>query len=320
MQTESNASRPKGEARGGGFLLGACGVLGFSFSLPASKLAIADLNPWVVSFGRAAIAAVLAATVLLATRAPRPTATQWRRLGIVAGGVVFGFPVFSTLALTTSGPAHGAVIIALLPAATAAVAVLRGGERPGPVFWLAALAGLAVVAGYSLARSGGSLGAADLLFLLATLTCAFGYAEGGALARELGGARTICWALILSAPVSITGTAIAAAGSGLHAGTDAWLGFAYVSLVSMFVGFFAWYAGLARGGVARISQVQLAQPLLTIGWAALVLGEAVAGATVYAAVGVLACVVITQRARVSHRAAVTGQGPSFTEPSSPSVQ
>jgi drug/metabolite transporter (DMT)-like permease len=281
-----------------GLALGALGVLGFSFSLPATKLAVEGLDPWFVAFGRATVAAILAAGFLAATGAPRPSRSQWRRLAVVAGGVVVGFPLFSTLALQTSGAAHGAVVVALLPAATAAFAVLRARERPSPTFWAAALAGLVIVAGYAIVREHGALSGADGLFLAAVITCAFGYAEGGALARELGGARTICWALVLSALPSAAIAAVAGASGGFHASADAWLGFAYVSVISMLLAFFAWYAGLARGGVARVSQVQLAQPLLTILWSGAVLGEAIGAGTLLAAAGALACVALTQRARV----------------------
>ena len=275
------------------------GVLVFSFSLPATKLAVADLDPWLVAFGRAVVAAVLGAVILRATRAALPTRAQARRLLVVAGGVVVGFPALTSLALETEAAAHGAVVVVLLPAATAACAVVRAGERPGPVFWIAALAGLAVVLAFTLSRAGGTVTLADAQLLLAVAACAVGYAEGGVLARELGGARTICWALVLAAPLSLAVTVIAIARSGLDAGTDAWLGFAYVSLLSMFLGFFAWYAGLARLGVARASQLQLAQPLLTLVWAALVLGEHVGPGTLIAAVAVLASVLVTQRARIA---------------------
>ena len=186
-------------------------MLIFSFSLPATKLAVADLDPWVVAFGRAVVAAAVGAIVLRVTRAPLPNRSQVRRLLIVAGGVVVGFPLMTTLALQTAASAHGAVVVALLPAATAAFAVLRAGERPGPVFWVAALAGLAVVLAFSLARTGGALTLADVELLIAIAACALGYAEGGVLARELGGARTICWALVLFAPVSVAITAVALA-------------------------------------------------------------------------------------------------------------
>lgn len=220
-------------------MLGLAGVTAFSLSLPATKLAVEDLDPWVVAFGRAVVAALLALVVLRFVRAPLPTAVQWRRLAIVAAGVVFGFPLFTSLALTATDASHGAVVVALLPAATALAAVARAGERPGPSFWLAAGAGLAVVLAFVLAEAAGDFTAADALLLLATATCAVGYAEGGALARELGGARTICWALVLSLPVTASVTTVAVASSGLSAGAPALAGFAYVSAVSMFLGFFA---------------------------------------------------------------------------------
>jgi drug/metabolite transporter (DMT)-like permease len=281
-----------------GLLLGALGVLGFSFSLPATRLAVADLDPWLVAFGRAVVAGALAIVVLAATRAPRPTPVQWRALALVALGVVVGFPLFTSLALHRVPASHGAVVVGMLPGATAVAAVLRAGERPTRAFWLASSAGLIAVLAFALSQGGGSLGGADVELLAAMLLCAVGYAEGGRLSRDLGGARTICWALVLSLPVTTAVAATALASSGAHAGATAWLGFAYVSVVSMFLGFFAWYAGLARGGVAKIGQVQLAQPVLGLIWAALILGEHVGPGTVGAAIVVLACVVATQRTRV----------------------
>jgi drug/metabolite transporter (DMT)-like permease len=280
-----------------GLALAGIGVLLFSFSLPATKLAVGGLDPWFVAFGRAAVAAVLSAVVLRATRAPRPTRAQWRRLGIVAFGIVVGFPALTSLALRHVSSAHGAVVIALLPAGTAAWAVLRAGERPSRRFWVAALAGLATVVGFIFIEGVGHAGGADLELLVATAICSLGYAEGGALARELGGPQTVCWALVLSAPLTFV-VALIAAPYGRHAGTDAWLGFAYVCTVSMFLGFFFFYAGLARGGVAKAGQVQLLQPLLTLGFAGLVLGEHVSPLTLVCAVAVLGSVAATQRARV----------------------
>ena len=287
---------------GPGVAIGALGILGFSFSLPATRLAVADLDPWLVAFGRATVAALLAVAYLRATRAPRPTARQARSLAIVALGVVVGFPLFTSLALESETAVHGAVMIAILPAATAVAAVVRAGERPSRRFWLASAAGLATVLAFVAATTGEELTTsgpqvADLYLLAAIALCGIGYAEGGALSRTLGAAPTICWALVLSAPLTATVAGVAAATTGLHAGPTAWLGFAYVSVVSMFLGFFAWYAGLARGGVARIGQVQLAQPVLTLGWSAALLGEHVGLATLLTALAVLACVAATQRAR-----------------------
>jgi len=299
MSTTSNAIAATTVTRRGllppGLALGALGVLGFSFSLPATKLAVADLDPWFVAFGRAAVAGVLAVVVLRAGRAPRPTGAQWRRLALVVAGVVVGFPLLTSLALRELPAAHAIVTIGLLPAATAVAAVLRAGERPALPFWLAAGAGTAATIAF--AASGGAQGLelADLGLLLAVAVCGVGYAEGAVVARELGGARTICWALVLALPLTVPVAALTA--GPLHASATAWFGFAYVTLVSMFIAFFAWYAGLARGGVARIGQVQLAQPVLSLGWAALVLGEAVSGLEAVTAAVVLGCVVATQRAR-----------------------
>jgi drug/metabolite transporter (DMT)-like permease len=289
-------------ALGPGVALGAVGILGFSFSLPATRLAVGDLDPWLVAFGRATVAAILAAGYLRATRAPRPTRAQARSLVIVAAGVVVGFPLFTSLALEAQTAAHGAVVIALLPAATAVAAVLRAGERPSRRFWLASGVGLVTVLVFVAGSEGAEVAASgpqpsDRYLLVGTALCAIGYAEGGALSRTLGAAPTIGWALVLSAPVTAAVAVTAAATAGVHADGTAWFGFAYVSVISMFLAFFAWYGGLARGGVARVGQVQLAQPVLTLAWSALLLGEPVTALTVVTALAVLASVAATQRAR-----------------------
>lgn len=284
-----------------GLLLGALGVLGFSFSLPATRLAVADLDPFLVAFGRAVVAGLLAVAVLVATRAPRPTRPQLRALALVALGVIAGFPALTSLALRDLPAAQGSVVVGMLPATTAVAAVLFAGERPSRAFWLASAAGLVAVVGFALGQGGGALRVADLELLGAVVLCAIGYAQGGQLSRDLGGARTICWALVLSLPVTIAIAAAALATHGAHARATAWLGFSYLSLVSMFLAFFAWYGGLARGGVAKIGQVQLVQPILGLLWAALVLGEHLNAITMLAAVAVLACVVATQRTRVASR-------------------
>jgi drug/metabolite transporter (DMT)-like permease len=280
-----------------GVILGAIAVIGFSFSLPATRLALRDLDPWVVAFGRALVAAARAALVLRATRAPRPTREQWRSLTIVAAGVVIGFPLLTSLALHHRTAAHGAIVVGLAPAATAVMAVLRAGERPSRAFWAASAAGTIAVLVFAFVSGAGSLRVTDLELLLAVVLVGVGYAEGGALARDLGGTRTICWALILSAPLLVPFVAVRLAQTGFHVHADSAFGFAYVAIVSMFAAFFAWYAGLARGGVARIGQLQLAQAPLTLLWAGLFLGERVTVGSALTAVLVVACVAATQRAR-----------------------
>ena len=297
-----------------GLLLGALGVLAFSFSYPATRLAVVDLDPLFVAFGRAAVAGLLAVAYLLAVRAPRPSALQWKSLAIVAAFVVIGFPTLTGIALQAKTSAHVAVITALMPAATAVAAVVRAGERPSRMFWVAAATGAVAVIAFAVSQGASGLDADDVLLLVAVVIIGIGYAEGGALSRALGGARTICWALLLALPLTIPVSLLVAGRSDFSTvESSAWFGFAYVSLFSMFLGFFAWYGGLARGGVARIGQVQLAQPLLTLVFAVAVLGETVTPATALTAVVVLACVVATQRARVG-QVRGTAAGGAAAEP------
>jgi drug/metabolite transporter (DMT)-like permease len=301
MTSLSNATSVPAVTRGGagsGLALGALGVLGFSGSLVATRAAVLDLDPWFVAFGRAVVAALLGAAVLALTRSPLPRRRHLPSLAVVGVGVVVGFPLFSSLAMQDRTSAHGAVIVGLLPIATALFAVARAGERPSPRFWAASTAGLAAVLAFALAAGAGGPQAGDAALLAAVALGGLGYAEGGALSRELGGWRTICWGLVLALPVVVPVTAVAAGTGDVTGGAAAWAGFAYLALVSMFLGFFAWYAGLALGGVAKVGQVQLAQPVLTLVWAALLLGEEVTLGTVLAALAVLASVVATQRTRV----------------------
>lgn len=297
-----------------GTLYGLLGVLAFSLTLPATRAAVPELGGIVVGLGRAVVAAVLAGALLLLLRERPPAPRHRPGLAIVALGVVVGFPLCSALALRSVPAVHGAVVVGLLPAATAVMAVLRAGERPPLPFWLASAAGVGAVLLFAAAQGAGALQAADGLLLAAVALGALGYAEGGRLARELGGWRVICWALILAAPFLAPPVLLVVARDGLaawrDAGPSAWLGFAYVALVSMFLGFFAWYRGLALGGVARVGQIQLLQPVLTLGWAALLLDETVDGQTLLASGLVIGSVALTrlswgqgrgQRRRVSGR-------------------
>ncbi|HTT69941.1 MAG TPA: DMT family transporter [Anaeromyxobacteraceae bacterium] len=319
----SEALRPGAPPSGSGLVLGALGVLAFSFTLPATRLAVADLDGAVVGLGRAVVAAALAAVTLAVRGEPFPRRAHWPRLAVVSLGVVVGFPLFSALALRNVPASHGAVIVGLLPAATAVMAALRAGERPSLAFWISSFLGLLAVLAFAAALGAGRPQAADLLIFVAVLLGALGYAEGGALSRELGGWQVISWALVLSAPVLGPVVALRAAVHGLSASPAAWVGFAYVALVSQFLGFFAWYRGLALGGVARVGQLQLAQPVLTLLWSALLLRERVTGPTVVAAAAVLLSAGLTQRARVhavagaGSRRDAPGEGPGAPSRSAP---
>ena len=285
-------------------------MLAFSFTFPATRVAEAGgLDAFTVGCGRAIVAGVLALGLLRLTGQRPPERNARRRLAIVAVGVVFGFPFFSALALEHLSAAHGAVIVGLLPAATAVAAVLRGGERPSWSFWLAAGAGVAAVLAFAAVSGAGRPSLADGWVLIAVAFGGVGYAEGGALARDLGAWQVICWALAGALPVLLALMALRLGFYGLpRASAAGWSGFAYVSLVSMFLGFFAWYRGLARGGVARVGQLQLAQPVLTLTWSALLLHERVTAPMLLTAVAVLACVLMTQRARPGAIRAAAGGG------------
>jgi len=302
MRNNDSATASSGIALGGlgGLGLAALGVLVFSFTLPSTVYALDGLDPYVIGFGRAAVAALAAAIALAAVRARRPRGRQWGALAVVAGGVVFGFPVLTTLALDQGASAsHSAVIVGLLPATTAVLAVVRAGERPSPAFWLASAAGAVCVTGFAVIRGSGRFTAADLLLFAGLAACAIGYAEGGRLARTMPGWRVISWALVLAAPITVPATVWLLATTDQHWTGHAVFGFAYVSLGSMYLGFFAWYAGMARVGIARASQVQLAQPILTLLWSWALLDETVDAATLLTALGVVVCVALTQRTRIT---------------------
>ena len=320
MSDKDNATVLGRIALPAGFGAAALGVLAFSFTIPATSFALRGFGPYTIGVGRAAIAALLAVAALrlgpvsasrgpaartgtsrpARTHAARPRGRQWVSLGVVAGGIVFGFPVLSTLALDHgSSASHAAVVIGLLPVATAVFAVVRAGERPAWMFWAASVSGAACIVAFTLRNGPGRFSAADVFLFGALLTAALGYAEGGRLAREMPGGAVVSWALVLAAPITLPMTAALLVAEPPRLSGAALAGLAYLAVVSMFLGFFAWYAGMARAGVARASQVQLAQPLLTLLWSWLLLGERAAMSTVVAAAGVLVCVLLAQRARVS---------------------
>lgn len=293
------SARPALSSRSGlgwGFL----GVVAFSFTLPFTRIAVGGLSPLFIGAGRAVVAAALAALALALTRQRPPTRAQWARLSVVAGGVVIGFPVLTSFAMTTAPASHGAVVVGILPAATAAMVVLRTGERPRPAFWVFAALGAVAAVGFAALQSGGLAGvhAADLLLFGAVLAAAVGYAEGGLLARELGAWQTVSWALVLAAPLMAALTAFAAIEQPPAATPVEWLAFAYLAAVSMFLGFFAWYRGLAIGPMAQVSQVQLAQPVMGIAWAALLLHEPIGWPTALGGVAVIACAALAVRIRL----------------------
>lgn len=287
-----------------GLWWGLLGVTAFSFTVPFTHVAVGGLSPLFIGSARAVVAALLAAGALAVTRQHLPAGVQWARLAVVAGGIVVGFPLLTSYALTTVPASHGAVVIGLLPAATAVMASVRGRERPPPSFWImAAIGALAALAFASLQGGGfGQLHWADLLLFGAVLAAAVGYAEGGLLARELGAWQTVSWALVLVSPLMLALMAVSMVRQPLSAAPIEWAAFAYLAVVSMFLGFFAWYRGLAIGPMAKVSQVQLVQPVLTIGWAALLLREELSWPTVLGGLAVIGCAGIAVRIRLDRNA------------------
>ena len=283
-----------------GLLWGLLGVVLFSFTLPFTRVAVNGLSPLFIGAGRAVIAAILAAAALALLRQHLPTRVQWARLAVVAGGIVIGFPLLTSYALTQVPASHGAVVIAMLPAATAVMAVIRGRERPPLPFWIfAALGAVVALVFASIQGEGiGHLGWPDLLLFGAVISAAIGYAEGGLLSRELGSWQTVSWALVLAAPLMIALTVVSIVFEPPHATPVEWSAFGYVAVVSMFLAFFAWYRGLAIGPMAQVSQVQLIQPVLTIGWAALLLREQLTLPTVLGGLAVIACAALAVRVRL----------------------
>ncbi|BBK43423.1 transporter [Allostella vacuolata] len=274
---------------------GLLGVIIFSGSLPATRVAVADFSPLFLTSARAAIAALLGAAFLLALGQRRPARGDLGPLAIVALGVVVGFPLLTALALQHVTAAHSIVFIGLLPLATATFGVLRGGERPRPAFWLFSALGAATVSGFALSQGGAGSVAGDLLMIAAVLLCGLGYAEGATLSRRLGGWQVISWALLLALPVMGAATLLTLPDGWGGVGGPAWAGLAYVSVFSMLVGFVFWYRGLARGGIAGVGQLQLLQPFFGLALAALLLGEPVAWTMVASTVLVVGCVAGARR-------------------------
>ncbi|HEV2501535.1 MAG TPA: DMT family transporter [Mesorhizobium sp.] len=278
-----------------GWFNGFLGVLIFSGSLPATRVAVMDFSPVFLTVTRAALAGLIGLALLLAFREKRPSRDDLISLTIVALGVVVGFPLLTALALEHVTSAHSIVFIGLLPLATAIFGVLRGGERPRLAFWLFSCLGSALVAGFALSRGLSASPVGDALMLAAIVVCGLGYAEGGKLSRRLGGWQVICWALVISLPLMLVLALVTFPSSLAGVGMPAWVSLAYVSLFSMLIGFVFWYRGLAQGGIAAVGQLQLLQPFFGLALAAFLLHEQVNAAMVVVTLGVVLCVAGAKR-------------------------
>lgn len=300
------ASPPHAVRRG--FALGFVGVLIFALTLPMTRLAVGDaadpqLPPAFVTAGRAAVAGLLSIAWLLLVRAPRPERRHWGALAVSAAGTVIGFPLAIAVALRDVPATHAAVVTGLLPLATAVVGAVALRQKPSAGFWACALAGAALVLGFAVWQGGGSLVAADGWLLAAVLAGAVGYVAGARVATAMPAEQVICWVLVGSLPLTLPAMALTGPEAAHAVRASAWVGFGYAALFSMWLGFFAWYRGLALGGVVRVSQVQLLQPFLALLAAAPLLGERLDAATLVFTLAVVAVVFVGRRMPVRVRGA-----------------
>lgn len=273
-----------------GWINGFVGVVIFSGSLPATRVAVMQFNPVFLTVSRAAIAGALGLCLLAAFKGKRPARRDLASLLVVALGVVVGFPLLTALALQHVTSAHSIVFIGLLPLATAIFGVVRGGERPRPAFWIFSVLGSAVVAGFALSQGLTASPVGDALMFAAIIVCGLGYAEGARLSRTLGGWQVISWALVLSLPVMIVLAILYMPPTFSGIDGPAWIALVYVSLFSMLIGFVFWYRGLVQGGIAAVGQLQLLQPFFGLALAATLLHEPVTPLMLAVTVAVILCV------------------------------
>ena len=280
-----------------GMLLGFIGVLMFSLTLPFTRIAVAEINPYFVTFGRSSLGGICALLLLIFTRPKLPSKSQLIRLSVMALGVVYGFPLFVSLAMKTLPSAHGGIVLGVLPLATAVVGALRFHERPSLAFWITAVMGSLLVITYASLNGSGGLASEDWLLFVAIASASIGYSEGGKLSEEMSSVEVISWALVLTLPINIFLTYQYLDFVISEVTTSAVIALIYVGLISMYIGFIFWYKGIALGGVARVGQVQLLQPFLTLVGAYFLLDEQITAMNIGFALCVLAVVVLGKKTR-----------------------
>ena len=256
-----------------GMLFGLLGVMAFGLTLPMTKIITPYLDPIFIGLGRSSLASILAILILIKFTNSIPTKKQFAQLIVVALGVVIGFPIFTSIAMQSVPASHGAIVVGILPLATAVAGAIIAKERPSVSFWIMSLIGTILVISYTILESGGTLQKADIALFIAILSVSIGYAVGGKLSKELEGWQVICWALVISFPFIIIPTIIHAPNDITNFPISVYVSFLYLTLISQLFGFFVWYKGLAMGGIARVSQIQLLQTFITIGASIVLLGE-----------------------------------------------
>jgi drug/metabolite transporter (DMT)-like permease len=278
-----------------GMLIGFIGILIFSLTLPVTKIAVLSFNTYFIAFGRAALAGIFALAYLVLKKESAPSKSDFVKFAVIALGIVFGFPILTTLAMTHGSSSHGAVILGMMPLATTVIGVLRFKERPSLGFWLVSLLGAGLVVLYALLKSSGSFTYIDGLLVLGGISACIGYVEGGELSRKMNPRAVISWVLVISLPLNLVMAWATYSPEYINADAVAWTSFFYLSLFSMFLGFFFWYEGLAIGGIARVSQVQLTQPFCTLVAASILLGDSLTMMNLIFAVLVVSTVILGKR-------------------------
>lgn len=280
-----------------GLLLGFVGMAIFGGTLPATRIAVSAIDPLALTALRTAIAGLCSLVLLIVLRRKPPPRRLWPQLLIAMLCVSVAFPFLMALAVRTVDASHGGVVLGILPIATALVAVLITHERPRPLFWVASVAGAALVIAFALRQGGGTLSAGDLLLFAAVAVSAVGYAFSGRLTAEMPGWEVISWILVMALPISLPAVALTLPADLADVALKPWLAVLYVAVFSQWVGFFAWNAGMAMGGIARVSQVQLLQPFVTFALAACFNGETITLQILLFAAAVVATVAISTRSR-----------------------
>ena len=282
-----------------GLLLGFIGMVIFGGTLPATRLAVSQIDPIALTSLRTAIAGLCSLVLLVALRRPLPPRALWPQLALTMLCVAVLFPLLMSMGMQTVDASHGGVVLGILPIATALVAVAITHERPRPLFWIASLAGAALVIAFSLRQGGGAFSTGDLLLFAAVAVSAIGYAFSGRLTSQMPGWEVISWVLVIALPLSIPAAALTMPADISHISLKPWLGLLYVALFSQWIGFFAWNAGMAMGGIARVSQIQLLQPFVTFALAAFFNDETITLQILLFAAAVVVTVAISTRTRAS---------------------
>jgi drug/metabolite transporter (DMT)-like permease len=281
-----------------GTLYGLAGMLTFSLTLPATRAAVLHLGPAFTGSGRPLVAAVCSAILLAVTRQKFPPRHYWKNFALVVIGVGIGVPLTFAYGMQRVPAGHGGVTLALLPLATALLGAILAGERPSFRFWAATVVGSAAVLVFALLKGGGALESGDIILFVSVLASAIGYAEGARLARIMPGWQVLCWSLLIASPLHLFLVVRSLGTFSFSAPAGAWIGFAYVSLVSQWLGLFLWFKGLSTGGIARIGQMQLLQPFCTLLFAAVLLGESVTASMLITAAIVVAAVAVAGNASI----------------------